>query len=56
MELYHEAQKIIFEEVPIFPITYSSFSHFVKPVVENISLLPTLPFFRDIVLGPEDGK
>jgi len=53
MDLYRKAQEIIYEEAPVSPVIYNAISHFVKPWVKKIEVLPPL-FFQDIVLGKED--
>jgi oligopeptide transport system substrate-binding protein len=53
IRIYHEAEKILTEEIPIIPLTYPRLHVLVKPWVKNFILVGgTSPWLRGIVIEP----
>ena len=55
MNLYRKAQEIIYLDAPVSPVYYNAISHFVKPWVKKIEVIPPL-YFQDVVLGKDEGS
>jgi ABC-type oligopeptide transport system substrate-binding subunit/predicted Ser/Thr protein kinase len=53
MKMYHEAERILVDEVPIIPLTYIRWHILVKPWVKNLRLAGGFrPWWKEIVLEP----
>ena len=53
MKMYHEAERILVEEVPIIPLTYPRFHVLVKPWVKKIRAVGALrAWYKGIIIEP----
>jgi oligopeptide transport system substrate-binding protein len=53
MKMYHEAERILADEIPIVPLSYMRFHMLVKPWVKNLRLAGAMrPWFKDVILEP----
>lgn len=53
IKMYHEAERILADEIPIVPLTYLRWHILVKPWVKNLRLSGTdWLWFKDIILEP----
>jgi oligopeptide transport system substrate-binding protein len=53
MKMYHEAERILVDEIPIIPLAYGRGHILLKPWVKNLRLTGELrPWFKDIILEP----
>jgi oligopeptide transport system substrate-binding protein len=53
MKMYHEAERILADEIPIIPLTYMRWHVLAKPWVKNLRLTGGFrPWWKEIVLEP----
>jgi ABC-type transport system substrate-binding protein len=53
MRMYHEAERILVEEVPIIPLTYPRFHVLVKPWVKKFRAVGALrAWYKEIIIEP----
>jgi oligopeptide transport system substrate-binding protein len=51
ISMYQQADRILADEVPLFPLTYERFHMLVKPWVKRLPISPLVSFFwKDIIL------
>jgi len=53
MKMYHEAERILVDEVPIIPLTYIRWHILVKPWVKKVQIAGAFrSWYKEIVLEP----
>lgn len=55
MSMYHEAQRLLAEEVPVFPFLYVRGHLLIKPWIQQFPLSPMrLHYWKDVIIDPHE--